>query len=129
MGDKCQIANSLISAYETGKKNPGLVTLATIAKELGVSIDRLYYGDENSAFIDAEPNAGKKIVNSLKLLWEQNVIFINPNIQYPPTPGLYGESGFPLSFGSYQFAVVRVLTQKRKHMKILKSISILFLRQ
>ena len=38
------------------------------------SIERLYYGDENIAFITSESNDGRKIVNSIYLLWSKGVI-------------------------------------------------------
>ena len=38
------------------------------------SIERLYYGDENIAFITSESNDGRKIVNSIYFLWSKGVI-------------------------------------------------------
>ena len=52
---KTGISITALSGYENGNM-PGLTTLAIIARGLGVSLDRLYYGDENRAFIDAEPD-------------------------------------------------------------------------
>ena len=78
LGEKTDIANTLISAYEHDRKKPGLATVATIAKALGVSIDRLYYGDENISFINAVPDRGRQIVNSICLLWETGVIYWPP---------------------------------------------------
>ena len=70
----CDFSNTTLSAYETGRKIPGLTTIAKIAKALNVSIERLYYGDENSAFIFSEPDVGKKIVNSIFFLWQTGTI-------------------------------------------------------
>ena len=62
LADMCDFSNTTLSAYENSRKIPNLTTIAKIAKQLNVSIERLYYGDENSAFINSEPNEGKKIV-------------------------------------------------------------------
>ena len=68
-----------MSSYETGKKVPGLVTLATIARGLKVTIDRLYYGDENNAFITMAGDDGRKIVNAVYLLWEKRILYYDNN--------------------------------------------------
>lgn len=77
LAEKCGFSNTTLSSYENSKKIPGLVTIATIAQNLGVSIERLYYGDENNAFINSVADDGRKIVNSVFLLWEKRVIFYN----------------------------------------------------
>ena len=74
LADLCGFSNTTLSNYENGKKKPGLDTLAKIAKALKVNIDRLYYGDENKSFITSEADDGRKIVNSVYLLWEKGVI-------------------------------------------------------
>ena len=74
LGNRCQIANTVISAYENGKKVPGLNSVARIAKELSVTVDRLCYGDENEAFINSAPDTGQKIVNAIIYLWKEGVI-------------------------------------------------------
>ncbi|MDO4393735.1 MAG: helix-turn-helix transcriptional regulator [Bacillota bacterium] len=74
LANACDFSNTTLSAYENGRKIPSLVTIAKIAKQLNVSIERLYYGDENNAFIISAPDEGRKIVNSIFLLWEQGVI-------------------------------------------------------
>lgn len=81
LAEKCGFSNTTLSAYENNKKTPTLKTIATIAKQLGVSIERLYYGDENYTFISAAPNEGRKIVNSIYFLWEQDVIWYNSGIK------------------------------------------------
>ena len=78
LGNKTGISNTVISAYENERKTPGLTTVATIARALGVSIDRLYYGDENSYFINSVPDKGRQIVNSICLLWESGVLYHPP---------------------------------------------------
>lgn len=94
LGNRCQIANTVISAYENGKKIPGLNTVVRIARELGISIDRLCYGDESEAFINSAPNKGRKIVNCFYTLWNLGVInyyenmmqgygFIEASTDYP----------------------------------------------
>ena len=74
LADLCEMSNTLISQYENGKKTPGLHTVATIARALETSIDRLYYGDENKAFINAAPDIGRRIVHSVYYLWSIGVI-------------------------------------------------------
>lgn len=70
----CHLSNTTLSAYENGHKTPGLTTIARIAKQLHVSIDRLYYGDENISFLNSESDDGKKIVNAVYLLWKLQII-------------------------------------------------------
>lgn len=82
LADMCDFSNTTLSAYENSRKIPNLTTIAKIAKQLNVSIERLYYGDENSAFINSEPNEGKKIVNSIYFLWEFGVIWYFENYSY-----------------------------------------------
>lgn len=74
LAGNCGFSNTTLSAYENGKKIPSLATISKIAKELNVSIERLYYGDENNAFINSEVDIGKKVVNSIYFLWESGVI-------------------------------------------------------
>ena len=70
----CEFSNTTLSAYENGRKIPNLVTIAKIARKLNVSIERLYYGDEDKAFITSAPDTGKRVVNSVYYLWKQGVI-------------------------------------------------------
>ena len=77
LAEKCGFSNTTLSSYETGNKKPSLTTIAEIAKQLGVSIERLYYGDENNAFLYSAPDEGRKIVNSIYYLWSQGVIWYN----------------------------------------------------
>lgn len=75
----CGFSNTTLSAYENGRKTPSLTTIAKIAKELKVTIERLYYGDESSAFIISAPNEGRKIVNSIYYLWSEGIISYSEN--------------------------------------------------
>ncbi|MBQ7706959.1 MAG: helix-turn-helix domain-containing protein [Lachnospiraceae bacterium] len=86
VADLCGFSNTILSQYENGKKTPNLVTTAKIAKALKVSIERLYYGDENNAFITSESDDGKKIVNSIYLLWSKGVITYYENYIYDSMP-------------------------------------------
>ena len=86
LADKCGFSNTILSQYENGKKIPSLVTISKIASELHVSIDRLYYGDENNAFITAVSDDGRKIVNSIYLLWSKGVIWYYENYAYDGYP-------------------------------------------
>ncbi len=74
LAQMCGFSNTTLSAYENSKKFPNLDTTAVIAERLNVSIERLYYGDENNAFISAAPDYGRKIVNAIYFLWESGVI-------------------------------------------------------
>ena len=74
VSERCGISDSTLSAYENSRKYPSLYTLFSIAKALEVSVERLYYGDENSSFVNSEPDNGKKIVNALSFLWEIGMI-------------------------------------------------------
>ncbi|MBQ6350275.1 MAG: helix-turn-helix transcriptional regulator [Methanobrevibacter sp.] len=86
VADICGFSNTILSQYENGKKTPNLVTTAKIAKALRVSIDRIYYGDENNAFIAAESDDGRKIVNSVYLLWSKGIIRYYENYVYNNIP-------------------------------------------
>lgn len=88
----CGFSNTTLSAYENGRKIPNLVTIAKIAKQLNVSIERLYYGDENNAFIISAPDEGKKIVNSVYYLWQTGVISYYENYINGAEPYDYGQS-------------------------------------
>lgn len=74
LANACDFSNTTLSAYENGRKIPNLITIAKIAKQLNVSIERLYYGDENNSFIISAPDEGRKIVNSIYYLWKKGVI-------------------------------------------------------
>jgi len=87
LASKCGFSNSTLSAYETSKKIPNLITVAKIASGLNTSIDRLCYGDESKAFISQASSEGRKIVNAFYLLWEKDVIYHDVNFK-----GMYAEN-------------------------------------
>jgi len=95
----CNFSNTTLSAYENSRKIPNLTTVARIAKHLNVDIERLYYGDENSSFINTESDEGKKIVNSIYLLWSLGVVnyFENPEAVLP----IYGRTEDNNLIGSF----------------------------
>lgn len=74
LANMCGFSNTVLSSYENSRKSPNLDTTAVIAEKLNVSIERLYYGDENNAFITATPDYGRKIVNAIYFLWQEDVI-------------------------------------------------------
>lgn len=97
LANMCEMSNSTLSAYENSKKIPNLITIAKIAKALGVSIERLYYGDENIAFVNAVPDEGRKIVNCIYVLWSLGIVHYYENLMssgmsmgYPEEPGRNG---------------------------------------
>ncbi len=119
LADKCEFSNTVLSNYETGKKIPSLQSIAKIAKQLGVTIDRLYYGDENETFITAETDKGRKIVNAIYYLWDIGLIsfyesysgsFYNAN-QDGSTTGLY------LMINNYIPQIKRLLSQLDEYKK------------
>ena len=89
LAEKCGFSNTVLSAYERGDRTPGLTTLATIATNLEVSIDRLYFGDENEAFITSVPDMGRRIVNAVYYLWSIGVINY---VSFPLNPMPFYES-------------------------------------
>ena len=91
----CGFSNTTLSAYENRRKIPNLTTIAKIAKELDVTIERLYYGDENISFINSEPDIGKKVVNSVYFLWSEGVIKYYERLGYGYNPMMDGDSNGP----------------------------------
>ena len=87
LAGKCGFSNSTLSAYETSKKIPNLITVAKIASSLNISIDRLCYGDENKSFISQASSEGRKIVNAFYFLWKTDVIYHDANFK-----GMYAET-------------------------------------
>lgn len=73
LAELCGISNTTLSAYENSKKIPNLTTVAKISRSLGVSIERLYYG-EKAVQVNDEPDEGKRIVNAVYTLWSLGVI-------------------------------------------------------
>lgn len=71
---KTGIQNTTISAFENGKRIPGLQNIASIAQALGVTIDDLYFGDSSVSFIENAPNKGAKIVNCIYELVKEKVV-------------------------------------------------------
>ncbi len=97
----CGFSNTTLSAYETSKKTPNLITVAKIASSLNVSIDRLYYGDESKAFISMAPDEGRKIVNCIYTLWDLGVINYYENMIYNRFP--FEEKNHKKKQGVYLF--------------------------
>ena len=83
LAEKCGFSNTTLSAYENSRKIPNLTTIAKIAKQLNVRIERLYYGDENISFVNTVPDEGRKIVNCVYVLWDLGVIHYFENFMSP----------------------------------------------
>lgn len=115
VADKCGFANTVLSAYENNKKTPNLITIATIAKALDVSIERLYYGDDNNAFINSVSDEGRKIVNAIYLLWELGVVSYFEHFGMGMPIPMYGNSedetpnGFFLNIDKYAMPIKRFI--------------------
>ena len=92
---KCGFSNTTLSAYENSRKIPNLSTIAKIAKVLEVTIERLYYGDENTSFIYSEPDIGKKVVNSVYFLWSEGIISYYERFSYEYNALMEGDSNGP----------------------------------
>ncbi|MCR5518628.1 MAG: helix-turn-helix domain-containing protein [Lachnospiraceae bacterium] len=109
----CAISNSTLSAYENSKKTPNLITIAKIAKALGVSIERLYYGDENISFINAVTDDGRKIVNCIHVLWNLGVInnyddfnTLGISMKYPDCAD---KNNYSLDISKYPISISRLI--------------------
>ena len=74
LGQECDIANTVISAYEQTKKTPGLNSVVKISNAIGISLDQLVYGDESIALINSARSTGRKIVNCIHALWELDLL-------------------------------------------------------
>ena len=111
LANMCEISNSTLSAYENSKKIPNLITIAKIAKALGVSIERLYYGDENISFVNSVPDEGRKIVNCVYVLWDLKVISYYENLM---SHGIDAYSmGRDEKHGIYLFIVKHAMSIRR----------------
>jgi len=124
LGRACNIANTTISAYENGRKNANLYSLAAIAKALDTTIDRLVYGDENSAFIDVEVDEGKKIVKSVYYLWQTGCISYYENfnsnsssITIPNSKNNQEPNGIYLYISKHPSPLKRLLQSLDEYMK------------
>ena len=110
----CGFSNTTLSSYETGRKSPSLFTIAKIAKQLKVPIERLYYGDENKAFIASEPDVGRRIVNAVYYLWSEGVISYYEKIFSGMDIDEYSRAKEPrgvfFKLEKYSFAIKRLLS-------------------
>ena len=119
LADMCEISNSTLSAYENSRKIPNLITIAKIAKALGVSIERLYYGDENIAFVNSVPDEGRRIVNCVYVLWDlgviqyyENFMSVGMSLGYP---GEGERKGFFLNIARYSMSIRRLINSLNEY--------------
>ena len=114
LANACGFSNTTLSAYENSRKIPSLVTIAKIAKNLKVSVERLYYGDDNNAFIISEENEGRKIVNSVFFLWNAGIINYYENHFSKISINQYVQQGEPkgvyLGLLRHKFPIQRLIT-------------------
>lgn len=76
LAEKSGVKNTTISSYENHKRSIGLYNLGRIAKALGVTLDELYYGNEETAPIrKAGTDIGVKVTNCVFELYKESVIF------------------------------------------------------
>ena len=99
--EKTGISTTQISAYENGKKNLGLATLAKIASALGLSLDQLYFGSESSKPINLSANKGELIVNCIYALYKEGVIRCLPRQKANEYVGMGGEYYYRIGFSNY----------------------------
>ena len=76
LAERAQMSQTQLSDYENGKKEPGLYSLARIARALNKSIDELFFGNKSVSFITSAPDKGSAIVNCIVELWDKKVIDI-----------------------------------------------------
>ena len=74
LAEKARMSQTQLSDYENDKKEPGLYSLARIARALNKSIDELFFGNGSVSFITSAPDEGTVIVNCFVELWEQDAI-------------------------------------------------------
>ena len=119
LANMCEMSNSTLSAYENSKKIPNLITIAKIAKALGVSIERLYYGDENISFVNSVPDEGRKIVNCIYVLWDLGVIRYYEDFVSSGLPaGYYNEKdrrGIFLEITKYSMSIRRLINSLNEY--------------
>lgn len=113
LAQMCGFANTVLSAYENSKKVPRLCTIALIAKKLGVSIERLYYGDDSNSFIVSEPDEGKKIVNAVYFLWESGAICYYENQMSGNMMYMGALPGEEISRGMYLLLIKHIMPIRR----------------
>ena len=115
LGELCHIKNTTISLYENSKKEPNLSTIAKIASALGVSIDRLYYGDSNKSFMPEETNEARRIVNAIYHLWKSKYILFEEgryaNVAEIYDHGTTSQTGLFLHIVNHAFIIKRLLLQ------------------
>ena len=108
LGNQCGIGNTVISAYENGKKIPGLNTIVRIANGLGVSLDRLCFGDESEVFINTAPDEGRIVTNCIVKLLELGCIRYHSNLYDEQIDGLYERGGCILLLEKYEDQIERL---------------------
>jgi len=120
LSDLCSIKDSTLSLYENGKKFPNLDTCARIAKALEVSIDQLYYGDENTSFMPSEIDNTKKTIYALYHLWDTGLIEYDEYL-YDASPvrsnGNHKSFGFFLEIKKYPEIIKRLFSQLNDYKK------------
>lgn len=87
LADKTGIKTTAISRYENSKKTPSLITLASFALALDVTIDYLFFGDDAERPISTAADEEEIIANCLFKLWELGVlvraeVYFNDFIDY-----------------------------------------------
>ena len=70
LASKAQVSSSQLSAFENGKKTPGLITIANIAEGLSATIDEVYYGPFSRRPIATSKNEVELAVNCFAALVE-----------------------------------------------------------
>ena len=103
--DKTKIKDSMISDFERGVREPSTANLAKIAHALDTTMDKLYFGDESTSFIESVPDRGMQIVNCFTLL------FLSGTISKVEDESEYGMGGTQphVNLWNHAWAVKRLL--------------------
>lgn len=68
------IPESVISAYENGKKNPGLNNVVLLATAMDVTTDELIFGNPADKIVNTTKNDAEVIIRCIYELWKRNMI-------------------------------------------------------
>ncbi len=105
------IQNTVISAFENGKKVPGLITLIKLSEAMKVSLDELVFGTPADRIITTDEEA-EVIVRCVYELWKRNMIS-------KPYDIINNEYFSTVSYGLVRFgcafAIDRLLQQLKDH--------------
>jgi len=74
LAEKTGISTTQLSAYENGKKNIGLYSISRISVATGVTMDEIYFGDNELKPIHQACNEGELVANCISVLVEKKIL-------------------------------------------------------